>query len=635
MLNSVFLNEKVPYSTYDSRPPLFAGAVVTTELIVKVFLAFNPEVEDQVVQWVFAKYAGAPTASDTLCPQQDPWQPSDDTIEVKYPENNVLASRLSGAVKIDTSVHDGEAPPEDNNEPWKQRFEPFRDYLSKTYPLIHSTDGPVHREIVHEHGLLYTWKGSDESLKPLLLMAHQDVVPVDPETIGDWLAPPWSGDIVNGTVFGRGSTDAKSWLISILSSVEALLDSNFQPRRTVLLTFGYDEEANGPYGAQHLARRLEETYGKDSLAMIVDEGNPVMPETEPMGLGIPIALPAVEEKGNTHIKLRIEGPGGHSSGPPPRTTIGYASEILAGIETAATGKNLKEAVIPSLESAHLKTLQCARHSPFISHSVRQALKHLDWASRSDFSLMNELQSQGLLHRCAIHGLKILHVLTEDRRQRRVERAKQLLLATLPDALKLPFTTTQTPTVIHGGIKLNAIPPSVQVEIDHRVGLHHSIEDIKNWYHDHLFRFATKHDLQLSVFGQPILTDSPSGIKIFLDVAGDALSPTKSSPTSGPEAAPWNLLSSVIRSIWTLPDTNEPITVSPSQMKGNTDVSHWYRGLSKHLFRFGPTTLLADPTSVGSAFTGIHNVNEHFHIDGLEKASRFYAQLILAVDRAEI
>lgn len=614
-------------------------------LAVDIVSDFCPRFDDSLVQWLAPDDLSV--AATGVCPQQDPWKAPADAINVAYPEARVLAERLSGAVKIDTSVHDEEPPPEEAPEPWTARFEPFRDYLSTTYKSIHAQDGPVKRELVHEHALLYTWQGSDESLKPLLLMAHQDVVPVDPQTIDDWLEPPWSGNIVNNTVFGRGSTDAKAWLISILSSVEALFDSGFEPRRTILLGFGYDEEANGPYGAQPIAQTLEKRYGRDSLAMIVDEGNPVLSRFDTAGMGIDVAIPGVEEKGNAHMRLRIEGPGGHSSGPPKHTTIGLLSEILADIETSPPHKTLKEAVIPGLQSAHLKTLQCVRDSPAISHQVRQALKHLDWASRSSASICRSAKdavSDKWFFQRWIVSIFANALLKDNRQRQRVERAKRALLLALPDALRLPFATTQTPTVIHGGIKLNAIPPSVHVEIDHRVGLHHSIQDVWDWYYNYVRAFAKTHNLDFSAFGKDVdvhgddkgaAAPQPRLAKVFLEAAENPLSPTPTAPTSGPDAKPWDLLSSVIRNVWQLDDENAtPVLVAPSQMRGNTDVSHWYRSLSRHLFRFGPASLQRDPTPLGGAFVGVHGVSEHFNIDGLEKAARFYARLIQAVDAAE-
>jgi Gly-Xaa carboxypeptidase len=56
-------------------------------------------------------------------------------------------------------------------------------YLLDTFPLVHEK---LKLDKVNTHGLVYTWVGSDESLKPVLLMAHQDTVPVNMATIADW-----------------------------------------------------------------------------------------------------------------------------------------------------------------------------------------------------------------------------------------------------------------------------------------------------------------------------------------------------------------------------------------------------------------------------------------------------------------
>lgn len=56
-------------------------------------------------------------------------------------------------------------------------------YLKAAFPLVHSK---LALTKVNTHGLLYTWQGSDPSLKPSMLMAHQDTVPVNSETLNDW-----------------------------------------------------------------------------------------------------------------------------------------------------------------------------------------------------------------------------------------------------------------------------------------------------------------------------------------------------------------------------------------------------------------------------------------------------------------
>ncbi len=69
---------------------------------------------------------------------------------------------------------------------------------------------------VNAWALAYELKGSDSSKKPLFLTGHQDVVPVEPSTVGAWTHPPFSGHYDGEYIWGRGSGDDKSGVIGIL-----------------------------------------------------------------------------------------------------------------------------------------------------------------------------------------------------------------------------------------------------------------------------------------------------------------------------------------------------------------------------------------------------------------------------------
>lgn len=130
-------------------------------------------------------------------------------------------------------------------------------------------------------------------------MLTSDTVPVERSTIDQWKQPPFSGKYVrarlpppsnasalsrsvtltlflrlqvDGYVWGRGSCDDKSGTIGIMSTFETMLEQGFVPRRTVVFASGFDEEGSGPRGAGEIGPFLEKTYGKDGIAMIVDEG---------------------------------------------------------------------------------------------------------------------------------------------------------------------------------------------------------------------------------------------------------------------------------------------------------------------------------------------------------------------------
>jgi Gly-Xaa carboxypeptidase len=181
------------------------------------------------------------------CPAQPPaldighhWDPVTDE---KYAK--LAACRLSKAVQIRTESYD-DMPLDPTDERWN-KFSAFDDMLQNEFPRVYDA---LDHQMVNTHGHLYTWKGKDESLQPILLMAHIDTVPVLQDTLGLWRYPPFEGTVtVNGTddtpgtwIWGRGSSDCKNSLMGILGAVEKLVTEGYTPERTIVLSFGFDEE---------------------------------------------------------------------------------------------------------------------------------------------------------------------------------------------------------------------------------------------------------------------------------------------------------------------------------------------------------------------------------------------------------
>ena len=133
------------------------------------------------------------------------------------------------------------------------QFRALHAHLQARYPRVHAA---LQREVVGGLSLLYTWKGSEPQLQPMLLMAHQDVVPIAPGTEGDWQEPPFAGTVKDGFVWGRGAWDDKGNLIGQMEAIELLAASGFQPKRTIMLAFGADEEVSGERGAKQIAEEL-------------------------------------------------------------------------------------------------------------------------------------------------------------------------------------------------------------------------------------------------------------------------------------------------------------------------------------------------------------------------------------------
>lgn len=198
------------------------------------------------------------------------------------------------------------------------QFRQFHALLQAKFPKVHST---LKREVVSDLSLLYTWQGSDPKAKPIMLMAHQDVVPVAPGTEGDWQVEPFAGIVKDGFVWGRGSWDDKGNLMSELEAVEQLLASGYQPERTVYLAFGADEEVGGTRGAAKIAALLKGR--KVQLDFVIDEGLLVLDGILP-GLSKPAAMIGVAEKGYMSVVLKMAATPGHSSMPPPKGTSAIA-----------------------------------------------------------------------------------------------------------------------------------------------------------------------------------------------------------------------------------------------------------------------------------------------------------------------
>ncbi|WP_428656239.1 M20 family peptidase [Runella sp.] len=230
--------------------------------------------------------------------------------------NDSVITHLSNAIKIRTVSF------EDLSLMDSTQFEKFIVFLEQTYPLTHAR---LKLERISNYALLFEWKGKNTSLKPALLMGHYDVVPVVQGTEKMWKHQPFAGDIADGFLYGRGTLDDKVTVIGVLEAVEYLLKQNYQPERSFYLAFGHDEEISGRLGAQKIAALLESR--KVQLEYVMDEGGTVKIDGV-SGITTPVALIGIAEKGYTTLQLTTVGDGGHSSMPPPQTSIGILAEAI-------------------------------------------------------------------------------------------------------------------------------------------------------------------------------------------------------------------------------------------------------------------------------------------------------------------
>jgi Gly-Xaa carboxypeptidase len=521
------------------------------------------------------------------CPQVAPLFPSRGSKELDdmqtYLASNdfkdVAIKRLSGAVQIPTQSYDDMA--DVGTDPRWELFYEFAAYLEKTFPLVHAS---LTLEKVNTHGLLYTWTGTDQTLKPNLLMAHQDVVPVPDSTVEQWTYPPFSGHFDGKFVWGRGASDCKNQLIGILSAVEALVSADFKPRRTLILSFGFDEEISGGEGAKHLSDHLLSKLGHNSIAAIIDEG-----AVNVESWGANFAIPGVAEKGYVDVDIVIRMPGGHSSIPPVHNGIGVASELITLIEANAYEPHLYD------ENPYLGLLNCgAEHAPDFPHKLG---KLLDKRASKSTTCSKKNKNDHLALEAAKAGPEIKYL----------------------------FTSSVAVDIIHGGVKNNALPERTQITVNHRINVGSSSSVIKKHITSLAAEVATKYNLTLHAFNG---TESPSSIT--LSHRSTLLEPAPVTPTTLHVASnttrltPFNVLSGTTRALY-----GKELLVSPGIMTGNTDTrSYW--GLSEHIFRYGPGW---DKEQVGLG--NIHTVDEKMGVQAHVDTTKWMWSWIRNMDEAEV
>ena len=247
-------------------------------------------------------------------------QEGDTPPAVEVPLRDGAVDRFAGSIRF-PSISYG-----DSSLFQAEPFIAFRSYLAETFPKVHEH---LRLELVGGHSLLFTWPGADPSLDPIILMAHYDVVPVEPGTEGFWTYPPFSGRVFDGEVWGRGAMDDKASLMGIMEAAETLLNGGFEPRRTLLFSFGHDEEVGGRHGARAIAELLKQRGIHASF--VLDEGMAIVQGALP-GVEGPVALIGLAEKGYLSVRLSVEVPGGHSSTPPEVTAVGLLSRAVSRLE---------------------------------------------------------------------------------------------------------------------------------------------------------------------------------------------------------------------------------------------------------------------------------------------------------------
>lgn len=230
---------------------------------------------------------------------------------------------LSEAIKFKTiSNYDRE------QVDWAE-FDRFHEFLEERFPLVHKAMTVTK---IGDASLIYKWEGTDPSLDGIALLAHQDVVPIAEGTEKDWTHPPFEGVNDGEFIWGRGAMDMKNHLVAVMQSAEELISEGYQPKRTVYICLGHNEEvvAAPDNGAKAMAEYLKEQGVR--LEAVLDEGGAILPARVKGVVDCNLAGVGIAEKGSVNYKISVNAKGGHSSQPPEKTALGDLADVIKDIE---------------------------------------------------------------------------------------------------------------------------------------------------------------------------------------------------------------------------------------------------------------------------------------------------------------
>ncbi|MFT3873857.1 MAG: M20/M25/M40 family metallo-hydrolase [Nocardioides sp.] len=244
--------------------------------------------------------------------------------------DDLAVANLQALIRIPTVSH------RDPDSVDIEAFDRFLAELADRFPLLHEQ---LELTRVSRHGLLFRWPGAAAD-RPVVLMAHLDVVPIDEGA--PWQHPPFSAEIVDGAIWGRGTLDDKGCLVAICEAVERHLAAGFAPAQDIWLSFGCDEEVSGE-AAELAVEQLRERGVRPWF--VLDEGGAIAHEAFP-GVTDPVGVIGVTEKGITSLELVVEGRGGHASTP---AKMGPTARIARAILRVERSPFPASTPLPTLE----------------------------------------------------------------------------------------------------------------------------------------------------------------------------------------------------------------------------------------------------------------------------------------------
>ncbi len=167
--------------------------------------------------------------------------------------------------------------------------------------------------------------GREPRAPALLVHGHLDVVPADPVS---WSVPPFSGEIRDGVLWGRGAVDMKNTDAVLLAVVSQWARDRVRPRRDVVLAFTADEEDTAAFGARWLVERHPELF--EGCTEAIGESGAFTFHAGPGQRLYPIAS---AERGTSWLRLTARGRAGHGAKPNPENAVTRLCACMARIGT--------------------------------------------------------------------------------------------------------------------------------------------------------------------------------------------------------------------------------------------------------------------------------------------------------------
>lgn len=267
--------------------------------------------------------------------------------------NTKAIGRLAQAIKlptVSTPVMDTTA------------FKEFKTFIKQKFATIFTHTAFEH-QYINEFSSIIKWNGRNPNKKPVLFLAHQDVLDPDLKTIPEWSYNPFLGKLKNDKIWGRGTIEGKVSVLAILEALKLMIAENWVPERTLYCVFTHDSYQTTEPSAKAVAWMFQQAGIEFELGLAT--GNGLFDEGI-MGVEQPMALVGIAAKNSINIKLKAKNK--------DLTTLKNASQRL---ETSILHNDLNRGI------ANDFWRYLAPEMPFNQRLVATNLWLLEWVAQQN------------------------------------------------------------------------------------------------------------------------------------------------------------------------------------------------------------------------------------------------------------